>query len=72
MRNYTPNGEVDLWNYINTHQDEDIESIGEKFNMTKNEILELTIFWGSGNRQAFNKRFFELFEGSPADKLIYP
>lgn len=55
-RKYIPNSELELWNYIDTHQDESLDSIAERFSMARKDLFNLIVFWASGNREAFNQR----------------
>lgn len=62
---YKPNGETELWNYINLHQDQSIESMAKKFSIDEKQMGLLVIHWAAGQQGKFNKLYFSLFDGAP-------
>lgn len=62
---YIPNSEVELWRWLNLNQNESLDRMADKFNMSVDSARHLSLLWAAGRQEEFNRFFYRLFEGSP-------
>lgn len=62
---YTPGIEDQIWNHIQTNQDETFEAMSEKLGLTAKQLTSLSIAMYAGSRDKFNKDLHTMLEGVP-------